>query len=199
MKKKVLIADDHPVYLLGLQTLIKTRSDLYDIVHEASTSDAVMEKLNHQPVDIIVTDLSMPGKHAPDGLAMVETLLRRYPQTMIIVITMITNPALLASLRRMGVHAVLNKNSLSTELVTTLRSADQQRKPEPAPPAALLTQRETEVVRMLLRGLTVNQISEQLNRTKQTISTQKISAMRKLGATTDYELFQCAQGMGLDS
>ena len=199
MQKKVLIADDHPVYLLGLQALIKTRTDLYEIIHEASTSDEVMEHLSRQPVDIIITDLSMPGKHVPDGLAMIETLLRRYPQTMVVVITMITNPALLTSLRRMGAHAVLHKNSLSTELLTALRSATHQRTSEPVPPKAALTQREIEVVRMLLRGLTVNQISEQLSRTKQTISTQKNSAMRKLGATTDYELFQCAQEMGLNS
>lgn len=198
MQKTVLIADDHPVYLLGLRTLLQTRSDLYRVVHEALNSDEVMDKLAISPVDIIITDLSMPGERFPDGLTMIQTLARRYPQSMIVVVTMITNPELLASLRRSGVHAVLSKNSLSTNLVQTLHSA-QLGHVAPAKPQIQLTRRETEVLRLMLRGLTVNQISEQLNRTKQTISAQKISAMRKLGATSDFELFQCAQSLGLDS
>lgn len=199
MKKTVLIADDHPVYLLGLRTLLQTRHDLYEIVHEATSADQLMTQLTQRPVDIIITDLSMPGEKAPDGLAMVQNLTRRYPQSMVVVITMISNPELLAALRRHGVHAVLSKNSLSTELIRTLRRPRQQQQGDSSRPEAHLTQREIEVLRLLLRGMTVNQISEQLNRTKQTISTQKNSAMRKLGATNDYELFQCAQSLGLGS
>lgn len=198
MKKTVLIADDHPVYLLGLRTLLQSRNDLYQIEHEALNSDQVMMKLSELPVDIIITDLSMPGKRFPDGLTMIQTLARRYPQSMIVVVTMITNPELLTSLRRCGVHAILSKNSLSTNLVQTLHSM-QQGHLEPVKKEVRLTQRETEIVRLLLRGLTVSQISEQLNRTKQTISAQKNSAMRKLGAVSDFELFQCAQLLGLGS
>lgn len=198
MQKTVLIADDHPVYLLGLRTLLQTRSDRYRIVHEALNADEVMCKLAHTPVDIIITDLSMPGKHAPDGLTMIQNLIRHYPESMIVVVTMITNPELLASLRRCGVHAVLSKNCLSTNLIQTLRSP-RQRHMALKKSEVNLSWRETEVLRLLLRGLTVNQISEQLNRTKQTISSQKNSAMRKLGAESDFELFQCAQSLGLDS
>lgn len=198
MQKTVLIADDHPVYLLGLRTLLQTRPDHYRIVHEALNADEVMDKLAQSPVDIIITDLSMPGERYPDGLTMIQTIARRYPQSMIVVVTMITNPELLASLRRCGVHSVLNKNSLSTNLVQTLHST-RQGHVAPVKPEVQLTQRETEVLRLLLRGFTVNQISVQLNRTKQTISTQKNSAMRKLGASSDFELFQCAQSLGLDS
>jgi len=196
MKKTVLIADDHPVYLLGLRTLLQTRHDRYHIVHEALSADEVMDKLAQAPVDIIVTDLSMPGERFPDGLTMIQTLTRRYPESMVVVVTMITNPELLASLRRCGVHAVLNKTSLSTNLIQSLHSTSQGLM-APVKTEVQLTQRETEVLRLLLRGLTVNQISGQLKRTKQTISTQKISAMRKLGASSDFELFQFAQSLGL--
>lgn len=198
MKKTVLIADDHPVYLLGLRTLLQTRNDRYQIVHEALNADEVMDKLAQSPVDIIITDLSMPGERFPDGLTMIQTLTRRYPESMIVVVTMITNPELLASLRRCGVHAVLSKVSLSTNLIQTLHSARQGHM-APVKPEVQLTLREIEVLRLLLRGFSVNQISGQLKRTKQTISTQKISAMRKLGASNDFELFQFAQGLGLDS
>lgn len=198
MKKTILIADDHPVFLLGLRSLLQSRSDRYQIVHEALNSDDLMSKLVKQPVDIIITDLSMPGEHYPDGLTMIQTLTRRYPQSMIVVVTMITNPEMLASLRRSGVRAVLSKNTLSINLLKTLQRASQGFIPE-VNPKVNLTQREVEVLRLLLRGMTVNQIGEHLSRTKQTISTQKKSAMRKLGASNDFELFQCAQSLGLDS
>ena len=196
MRKTILIADDHPVYLLGLRTLLQTRSDRYLIVHEAFTVDELMAKLAQQAVDIIITDLSMPGSRHPDGLTMVQTLRRHFPQSMIVVITMMSNPELLASLRRCGVHAVLSKNSLSQNLLKTLHSSLVGRI-APAEPKIRLTERELEVLRLLMQGMTVNQIGEYLNRTKQTISTQKISAMRKLGVTTNFELFQCMQDMGL--
>jgi two-component system capsular synthesis response regulator RcsB len=198
MQKTVLIADDHPVYLLGLRTLLQARSDLYRVVHEALNADELMDKLANSPVDIIITDLSMPGARNPDGLTMIKTLARRYPQSMIIVVTMITNPELLASLRRCGVHAVLSKTSLSTSLLQTLHGT-RQGHVAPVKSQAQLTQRETEVLRLLLRGLTVNEISKTLHRAKQTISAQKSSAMAKLGAANDFELFQCAQSLGLDS
>lgn len=198
MPKTVLIADDHPVYLLGLRTLLQTRRDRYQIIHEALSSDELMNKLTSKPVDVIITDLSMPGTQYPDGLTMIQTLIRRYPQSMIVVVTMITNPELLASLRRCGVHAVLNKASLTIDLLHTLHSTLQGHV-DPVKPRGQLTERETEILRLLLRGFTVNEISTQLNRTKQTISTQKKSAMSKLGATNDFELFQCALSLGLDS
>ena len=198
MKKTIMIADDHPLFLLGLRSLLLTRSVLYVIVHEAVNSDDLMSKLAAQPVDIIITDLAMPGKRYPDGLTMIKTLIRHYPQSLIVVVTMITNPEMLASLRRSGVKAVLSKNTLSMNLLKTLRSASQGVISE-VTSEVHLTQRETEVVRLLLRGMTINQISEQQSRTKQTISTQKKSAMRKLGASNDFELFQCAQSLGLNS
>lgn len=198
MQKTVLIADDHPVYLLGLRTLLQTRPDLYRVVHEALSADELMSKLAREPVDIIITDLSMPGTRSPDGLIMIRSLIRHYPQSMIVVVTMITNPELLDSLRRSGVHAVLNKASLSNNLLQTLRSTLQGHF-EPVKPHAQLTERETEVLRLLVRGFTVNEISAQLNRTKQTISTQKKSAMSKLNARNDFELLQCAQSLGLVS
>jgi len=55
------------------------------------------------------------------------------------------------------------------------------------------------VLRLVLRGLTVSDISTRLNRTKQTVSAQKKSAMRKLGVTSEYELYQQLQQLGLVS
>src|SRR6201990_2927926 len=61
----------------------------------------------------------------------------------------------------------------------------------------ILSKRELEVVRLFVSGMTIKEISEQLNRSIKTISTQKNTAMRKLGLERDSELFQYAQSNGL--
>ncbi|WP_345828052.1 response regulator [Erwinia sp. HDF1-3R] len=204
MAKTILIADDHPVYLLGLRTLIQSQAEKYEIIHEAVTADEVIIKLTSLPVDVVITDLSMPGQVHSDGLALIQYIKRRWPESTVIVITMITNPGIQNSLARLGVEAVLNKNSLSVDLLQTLKSlfsSPVRRAVQTVPGnlAVTLSPKETEVLRLLLRGLTVNEISAQLKRTKQTVSAQKTSAMRKFGVTTEFELYQYAQQMGLNS
>ena len=201
MLKTVLIADDHPVCLLGLRTLLNTRRDYYQIVHEAKNSDEVLRKLSSQPVDIIITDLCMPGTIIPDGLRMVKKLVREYPKSFIIVVTMITNPSVHKILKNCGVK-VLSKSDMLTDLLKILSHSSRtmnRRSLGATGLTNLLTPREIEVVRLLMNGMTISNISDYLNRTKQTISAQKKSAMFKLGASNDFELFQCAYLAGLGS
>lgn len=208
--KKVLIADDHPIYLMGLRALLTPLSGQYHIIDEAMTTDELVVKLERQHADILITDFSMPGAKYNDGLALIELLKRRWPALLIIVVTMVSNPGLQRSLMRLGVHSVLGKASLSTELLHTMKSltftlsgaracACARKERALAKTAINLTPKENEVLRLLLRGMTVNEISARLSRTKQTVSAQKKSAMRKLGATSEYELYQSVQQLGLIS
>ncbi|WLI78754.1 response regulator [Kosakonia sp. H02] len=208
MKKNILIADDHPIYLMGLRALLTPLSRQYLIIDEALTTDELVMKLEHQPTDILITDFSMPGEKYNDGLALIQLIKRRWPTLLIIVVTMISNPGVQRSLRRLGVHAVLSKASLSTELLHTMKRlpgalSASKVELENAPPIPTLrvrlTPKENEVLRLLLRGLTVNEISTRLSRTKQTVSAQKKSAMRKFGVTSEYELYQYLQQVGLTS
>ena len=206
--KKVLIADDHPIYLMGMRTLLAPLSAQYLIIDEAMTTDEVVAKLEQHATDILITDLSMPGERYNDGLALIQLLKRRWPDLLIIVVSMINNPGIQHSLLRLGVHTVLNKASLSTKLLQTLQAltspaiSPRTNTPQEDASAQLevkLTPKENEVLRLLLRGMTVNDISTRLSRTKQTVSAQKKSAMRKLGVTSEYELYQYLQQIGLTS
>lgn len=206
--KKLLIADDHPIFLMGLRALLTPLSGQYHIIDEAVTTDELVIKLEHQSADVLITDFSMPGTRYNDGLALIQLVRRRWPTLLIIVVTMISNPGLLRSLVRLGVHRVLNKASLSAELLQTMKSlstlpaasrTNNEKERTVAKIAVKLTPKENEVLRLLLRGMTVNEISVRLSRTKQTVSAQKKSAMRKLGATSEYELYHYVQQIGLIS
>lgn len=201
MEKKILIADDHPIYLMGLRALLSPLAGQYHIVDEALTTDDVISKLESGDIDILITDFSMPGDKYNDGLALIQLIKRRWPALLIIVVTMINNPGIERALRQLGVHAVLSKAGLSTELVHFIKGVTGTvalSKPT-APTGISLTPKESEVLRLLLRGLTISDISTRLNRTKQTVSAQKKSAMRKLGVTSEYELYQQLQQLGLAS
>lgn len=201
MEKKILIADDHPIYLMGLRALLSPLAGQYHIVDEALTTDDVISKLESGDIDILITDFSMPGDKYNDGLALIQLIKRRWPALMIIVVTMINNPGIERALRQLGVHAVLSKAGLSTELVHFIKGVTGTVEPgKPTAPTGIsLTPKESEVLRLLLRGLTISDISTRLNRTKQTVSAQKKSAMRKLGVTSEYELYQQLQQLGLAS
>ncbi len=203
MKKlNVVIADDHPIVLVGVRELVE-RDDRFRVLGEAASSDALVSLLELQHVDLVITDFNMPcNSPYGDGLKLVEYLARRFPGVRVLVLTMISNPLILIRMQELGVVGVIQKNQLHNEIQTVLKAiADGN----PFPSAALqptsvmasvdlderfirLSPREHEILRLFVSGQGVNVIARGLNKSVKTISTQKTSAMKKLEVTTDQEL-----------
>ena len=78
MSQRILIADDHPVVRVGVRAIIDIHG-MGDVVGEAGTVDELFKLLAEQSVDVLVTDLSMPGPTQIDGYAMIERICRNYP------------------------------------------------------------------------------------------------------------------------
>lgn len=202
MQKTVVIADDHPVFLIGLRTVVTTAfGDNFTISGEAQTVDQLLALLAEKLPDVLFTDFNMPGEQQSDGLRLISTLRRKYPQLPIVVITVMTNPGLINSIRAAGVLAVINKQSLTTELTACLKALQQGCRPPgnaiSSPSTVALSPRELEVVRLLAQGHSINHIAAMLNRTKQTISAQKKNAMLKIGVSSDVDLFAYLREVGL--
>ncbi|MGP3004494.1 response regulator [Serratia bockelmannii] len=202
MQKFVIIADDHPVFLIGLRTVVTTTfGENFMISAEAQTVDQLLTLLAEKLPDVLLTDFNMPGEQQSDGLRLISTLRRKYPQLPIIVITATTNPGLVNSILATGVFAVINKQSLTTELTACLKALQQGRRPPgtsiSSSPTIAMSPRELEVVRLLAQGHSVNHIASMLSRTKQTISAQKKSAMLKIGVNSDADLFVYLREAGL--
>lgn len=207
MKVKLILADDHPALLAGVKHEL-SRIHTLDIVGTARNSTEILNLLSQLQCDILITDYVMPGGEYGDGMTMLSFLRRRHPELKIVVFTTIDNMAIAYEMRKIGIHSVLNKAKDIGHLVTAIHAvhagatyfspsliehenAESQRWllcagiPE-------LTSREREVVRLYVSGSKINEIAAQLNRTKQTVSAQKRSAMRKLGIERDADLFRFA-------
>ncbi|MCU1717754.1 response regulator transcription factor [Pseudomonas sp. 5P_3.1_Bac2] len=207
----VQLADDHPLTLIGMHTLLQAQSRL-QVVAQAYGVEELLSNLQQQPCDILLTDFMMPGEQV-DGLGLIRRLRNQYPQMAIVVVTMLDNPALLASVLKLGIQGLVSKRGLLNDLPKAITA--NRRTPFVSPSlqhlldvsTALcgkslheptqLSPREVEVLRLYGSGMTVNSIAQRLCRSKQTISAQKTSAMRKLGLDTAASLFLYIQENGL--
>ena len=209
---RIAIADDHPAVLIGIESVLKEVSTV-ELVGAVKNSTELIDLLNLQSCDVLVTDYAMQGGEYGDGIILLEFLRRRYPDLKVVVMTMMDNPGVLRALINHGVKCILSKSDDSTHLIPAVHiafSSGQYFSPTIASMLAAindsgkqeitqkeLSKREFEVVRLYVSGLTVNEIAARLNRSKQTVSSQKASAMKKLGIVREADLFKYAMETGL--
>ncbi|QTO45656.1 response regulator [Burkholderia latens] len=200
---RVMVADDHPSSALGMSQALAGSSTI-KLLGTVSNSTDLVAMLDEQQSDVLVVDYVMPGGKYGDGLSLLSFLQRRYPALRLVTITMIDNPSVLLAIQRQGVGCILSKSDAISHLVGAVHAAfvganylspfvkKLLEECQPSAGVRTLTAREIEVVRLYGAGLTVGQIAVQLHRSKQTISSQKSSAMKKLGIVRDADLIRYA-------
>jgi two-component system capsular synthesis response regulator RcsB len=201
---RVAIADDHPLLLTGLAYELSQLPG-FTVVGNAQNSTELIELLSERAVDVVISDYTMPGGTHGDGLALFGFIRQRFPNTQLIALTMMINPSVIRSLLSQGVRCILSKADSLVYIVDALHAALSNRRfLSPTVDAIIkmhgmdndtntsltkkLSPRELEVVRLFVSGLTVSEIAARLHRSKQTISTQKMNAMRRLGIKRDTDL-----------
>jgi len=210
---KVVIADDHPLILMGVADLL-ARDVGISVQATASSPSEVVAALQKDLPDVLVTDYSMPDDpHYGDGMAFIGYLLRRFPGLKVLVLTMLSNPMMVASLYDLGVAGVVQKQHDHKELIRALRTialGNRYHPPVCAPTQrpgaqtgtaaslderiASLSPREFEVLRLFAQGHAVSEVAAKLNRSIKTVSSQKTAAIRKLGVNNNQELIAfCTQ------
>ena len=198
---RVMVADDHQASALGISQALQGNSTI-KLVGTVSNSTDLVAALDAQQSDVLVLDYVMPGGKYGDGLVLLSFLQRRYPALHIVTITMIDNPSVLRAIHKQGVSCILSKSDAISHLIGAVHAAyvganymspyikQLLQDVESEPAARALTTREIEVVRLFGAGYTVGEIAAQLHRSKQTISSQKSSAMKKLGIVRDADLIR---------
>ncbi|WP_347881395.1 response regulator [Achromobacter sp. GD03932] len=208
---RVMVADDHPAVRAGVQHTLAASSTV-SVIGAARDSSELMEMLGRHPCEVLISDYSMPGGRFGDGITLFGLIRQRYPALKIVVLTMLESPGIVHSLLNLGIPAVLSKSDSLNHLLPAIHGAHANGRylsPRISELANaldrgdygihMLTRRELEVVRLFVSGLTINEIAERLHRSKKTISTQKGTAMLKLGLERDIELLRYGIESGLIS
>jgi two-component system, NarL family, invasion response regulator UvrY len=201
---RVLIADDHAILRRGLKEIL-TREFEDVTCGEAEDADAVLAQVRDQEWDIVLLDLTMPGRN---GLEVLRDLRATRPKLPILVLSMHPEAQYGKRALKAGASGYLNKESAPDELIKAIRkvlAGGRYVSPMLAEKLAFaltedveqpihetLSDRELEVLRMLASGKTVGQIAAVLHLSVTTISTYRARVLEKMKMTTNAELMHYA-------
>lgn len=209
---RAIIADDHPLVLLALESLISGYPN-FEIVGRAADANELFTEVARSPCDLVLMDLYMPDGLNGCGVDLVKQFKARFPDVALVVLTMETRAAPLQQVISLGVEGLLSKRDridlIHVAVVTALAResyvgpavrtliADAELAQRLDFVRSTLSRRELEVFTQYASGLAVSEIAERLGRSVKTISAQKCTAMRKLSLESDAELFRFASEHGV--
>jgi two-component system, NarL family, captular synthesis response regulator RcsB len=186
-----------------------------EVVGEATNVSQLLSELESKPCDVLITDFAMPepGLDAHDGLRLIRKVRQNWPNVNIVVLTSVSNVAILRSILNAGAIGLVDKAEPIELVIAAVRHADVGRRYVSAsfvsalaeagtemdfsPDVPRLSPREIEVVRLFAKGYSITEISKALDRDVRTISRQKRDAMSKLGVKNDPGLFAFVRARGL--
>ncbi len=207
---RVVIADDHTILREGLKQLLQASDDL-DVVGEAGDGHEVMREVRGREFDVLLLDMSMPGK---SGMELIKQVKAEKPKLRILVLSMHEEHQYAVRAIRSGASGYLTKESAATQLVTAIRKvagggafisaevAEQLALSSmPHMPTDRRTRRcptaSTRCSGCWSRGQAVSEIAVKLNLSVKTVSTHKARLMEKLGIDNAAELVRYAMKHGL--
>ena len=211
----IMIVDDHPLFREGLKAII-SRDARYKVVAEAGNGGEGMRLGKKHEPDIMLVDISMPGKN---GIQMIRELKDALPATRFIIISMHSEADYIVEAFRSGAAGYLIKesaaenllkgletvgrgnlfldNALSQEVVFKLMQAKPDSARDDLEPYSTLTSREQEVMRHLAEGLTTKEVAGKLFISPKTVENHRTNLMKKLGLQSTVELIRYAARLGL--
>jgi len=202
---RVVIADDHQILREGLKQLLLTAGDL-DVVDEAADGYQVLNKIRALDIDVLLLDMSMPGK---SGMELIRQVKTERPKLRILVLSMHEEHQYAVRAIRAGASGYLTKESASSQLVAAIRKVagggafisaevaehlaqDAMPHATDRPLHVALSDREYQVFTRLVGGESVTAIAAALHLSAKTISTHKARLMQKLQVDNNAELVHYA-------
>ena len=211
MSIRILLADDHGILRAGLRNLLNAEPDL-DVIGEAADGIQVLEMVEQCQPDLILMDISMPGM---GGIEVLQQLQQKKIHCRVLMLTVHEDESLLKKAIRAGASGYLVKRAAESELITAIKTVMQgdmyihptmtrallkEYVPQSASklaPDNTLTHREVEVLRLIARGHTNNQIAERLSISARTVEGHRANLMDKLDLHSRVELVEYAEQHGL--
>lgn len=201
---RVLVADDHTIVREGLKQILARSGDL-EVAGEAANGNEVLKLVRERAWDVLVTDMSMPGR---SGIELIRSVKQARPALPVLVLSMYGEEQYAVRAIRAGASGYLNKESASEQLVAAIRkiagggvhvsaavaealfrnvSGAQRELPHEQ-----LSDREFQVLRLIAAGQSVTEIGITLNLSPKTVSTHKTRILEKMHMTNQAELIRYA-------
>jgi two-component system, NarL family, invasion response regulator UvrY len=197
---KILIADDHPIFRRGLKQIISENNDMM-VAGEAANGLEALDMVRSASYDVILLDITMPGK---DGIDVLSRLKKDMPGLPVLMLSMHPEEQYAIRALALGASGYLTKESASDELVTAIRKVSAHGKyvssslaerlagylelTRGKPLHETLSNREFKVMRMIASGKTATEIARELSLSVKTISTHRSRLLRKMGMKNNAEL-----------
>ncbi len=212
---RVAIADDHPIVTTGVKAVLSQATDK-EFVGMAQSGKALLKLLSEKDVDVLLLDLNIPGD---DYTQLIKTVRKHFPLLKIIAYTSYNLPSLVKDVLDLGVDGYILKDTPKAELFRAIESVFQNepfigkkvRLSQQAVMAKvrndllqddfqkrlILSKREQEILVLITRGFTSQNIGKQLFISKYTVETHRKNILRKLNFGTSAELIKFAVKQGL--
>lgn len=206
---RILIVDDHAILRAGLRRILEDEfADV--VVGEAGSADEAAQQLAAAEWDVVVLDISLPGR---SGLDFLPDIRRDYPGAKVIVLSSFGDQQFAVRSLREGAGAFLTKERAARELIDAIRTVVAGRRfvsaqlaqqlaalvaaDKPQSPHETLSSREFEVFRLIAGAKSVSEIGAELGLSVKTVSTYRARVLEKMGMSSNAELMQYAIRHGL--
>lgn len=204
---RILLADDHEIVREGIKLLINEQEDM-QVVGEAANGEEAIEKTVELNPDIVVMDVSMPELN---GMKATKKIKERFPGTKVLTLTRHSDDGYLQQLIQAGANGYILKQSAPNELINAIRKISagnayldptltekvmggyiRQSTALKNASKIHITERETEVVRLIAWGYSNKEIAARLQLSVKTVEAHKANAMRKLGISSRIDIVRYA-------
>lgn len=205
---RILLAEDHNTVREGIKMLVNAEPDM-EVIGEAADGNAAIAKTRELAPDLLVMDISMPELN---GLKATEKLRKEFPDLKILTLTRHTDDGYLQQLIKAGVNGYVLKQSAPTELITAIRTVTSGRSyvdsdlthkvlggyagrttgPMRGEGGTEISERESEVLRLIAWGYSNKEIASRLELSVKTVEAHKSNAMRKLNMRSRIDIVRYA-------
>ena len=192
-KIKIIIADDHTMFLQGVDSMLKNEKSI-EIVGKATNGEEVLAILENKDANMVLVDISMPKM---DGIELTKVMKQRHPEIKILILSTHSNSQMIAKLIRLGANGYLLKNAEREELLEAIHTIHKNEEyfskevkdiynefnlklNQKSFSITELSTREKEILKLISQELTAQEIADKLFISMNTVNTHRRNLLSKL-------------------